>query len=473
MYDGGGLHFNMQEIPPPANDDFANATIISALPFSNIVDNSGATLEPNEPQPSEYLPKTVWYSFTPANNAMVRADMAGSSWCQTNFNIYQAGGSGITDLIFLSNAAWCNNSNTFSVGAGITYYFQVGYMSGDVALQFNLREILPPANDNFENATSIAVLPFDDTVDIAAATVQVNEPTPSCAYNGLGNRSVWYAFTPTASESVSASIPAAAFAPVFATYTGSSLAGLSEVGCQIYSGNMLTFHVNAGITYYFQIVNLYPGDQGGSVQFHLDVAPLPVAGLGFYPSDPSVFDTIQFNDQSYDPGGAGFETFTWDFGDGTTSIDPFPTHRYAKDGDYTIQHSVTTGDDRSASTSQVVQVRTHDVAIAKVSAPMSANARQTRTITISINNKRYPENVEIVLFKSIPGGFQVVGSYIQFVPVRPGNRTSTFTFNYTFTKDDASIGKVTFKAVATIVNARDALPADNEAISYPPTKIGK
>ena len=75
------------------------------------------------------------------------------------------------------------------------------------------------------------------------------------------------------------------------------------------------------------------------------------------------------------------------------------------------------------------------------------------------------------LYKSIPGGFQLVGSYIQSVPVRPANRTTAFTFNYTFTTSDASVGKVTFRAVASIVNARDALPADNEAISSPPTKV--
>jgi hypothetical protein len=34
--------------------------------------------------------------------------------------------------------------------------------------------------------------------------------------------------------------------------------------------------------------------------------------------------------------------------------------------------------------------------------------------------------------------------------------------NYTFTAADARIGKVTFKVIANLVGARDALPADNE-----------
>jgi hypothetical protein len=56
------------------------------------------------------------------------------------------------------------------------------------------------------------------------------------------------------------------------------------------------------------------------------------------------------------------------------------------------------------------------------------------------------------------------------LPVRGGNHTAPFSFNYTFTSDDAAIGKVTFKAIANLVSARDALPADNEAIASP-TKV--
>jgi hypothetical protein len=60
-----------------------------------------------------------------------------------------------------------------------------------------------------------------------------------------------------------------------------------------------------------------------------------------------------------------------------------------------------------------------------------------------------------------------VGSLRQYVPVRPANRTTDFRFSYTFTSADAQIGKVTFRAEANIVDAWDALPADNQAISAP------
>jgi PKD repeat protein len=469
----GSVQFHLEEKHPPANDNFVNAMPAGTLPFSNTVDITDATTEPGEPQYCYYSPNTVWYSFTPSANALVRADMAGSSFGDTILNIYQDGGFGIGSLGFLQ-CAYYGNSATFSVQAGVTYYLQAGSINnsgGD--LHLNLQEIPPPANDNFAGATVIpSSLPFDDTVDTLSASLETGEPTPSCAFNGPVDKSVWYAFTPAESGSVSASIPSAAFTPVFAAYTGDSLASLTQVGCQRYSGNLLTVNMNAGTTYYFQVGNLYPWEQGGSMQFHLEVTPPPVANFYYYPGDPSKFDTIQFYDQSYDPAQLGLQSFTWDFGDGATSTDQSPTHKYASDGDYTVQHSVTTTDGRTASTSQVVQVRTHDVSITKITAPNSANVGQTKGITVNLRNTAYPETVQVDLYKSTPTGFVWVATVTKSMTALSGNRTAAFNFNYTFTSDDSKIGKVTFKAVATIVSARDAWPSDNEAISLQ-TKVAK
>jgi PKD repeat protein len=260
---------------------------------------------------------------------------------------------------------------------------------------------------------------------------------------------------------------------MLAAYTGNSLAALTLVGCQPY-GQVLTFHADAGTTYYFQAGVLYPSDQGGLMPFHLDVAPPPVAGFYFYPNDPTMFDNVQFNDNSYDPANVGIQYYGWNFGDGTsvTTTNCCQVHRYAKDGDYTVKLTVTTFDGRTASTSQTVHIKTHDVAITKFTVPQSASSGQTRQIAVGLNSKRYLETVQVDLYKSTPNGYQFVGTLIQSVPVRSANRTTDFSFSYTFTKDDAAIGKVTFRAVATIVGARDALPADNEAISLP-TKVSK
>jgi PKD repeat protein len=208
-------------------------------------------------------------------------------------------------------------------------------------------------------------------------------------------------------------------------------------------------------------------NEGGLLNFQLEITPPPTVNFWFSPGDPSAFDTIEFYDSSYDPANIGVASCTWDFGDGSTAEGCYATHRFAADGDYTVTHAAITSDGRTSSVSQIVSVRTHDVGITKFIVSQSARTPQTRLIIVGIKNTRYPENVRIELYKSTPSGNILVGTAEIEVPVRVGNRTTDFIFIYTFTAEDVLMGKVTFKAVATLINARDAFYADNEAISLP------
>jgi hypothetical protein len=466
----GSVNFNLEQVERPINDNFANAKSIPSLPFSDSVDNTNATSELGEPQFCAISPNTVWYSFTPSSNGAVQVDMMGSSFSDTVLSLYQPFGSGNTDLSLIQCATNSGSTIIFNANVGTTYYLQAGsYSSGGGVLQLNLQKVPPPLNDNFADATIIPSLPFDDAVNTSAASLETDEKTPSCAPNGLSN-TAWYAFTPNRTESISASNPSSSFIPVLAVYTGNSLASFTEVGCQG-GGYPLTFHAEAGNTYYFQAGMENDSGAAGPMQFHLEVTPPPQVGFYFNPSDPSIFDTLAFYDFTSDPGQTGFLSFTWDFGDGVTATGSFANHQYAKDGDYTVQHSVTTMDGRSGSTSQVVQVRTHDVGITKVAAPKSANAGQTKAITVSLLNTRYPETVTIDLYKSSPGGDVWIDSRTIQVPLSRGNQTTQFTFHYTFTSQDAQIGKVVFRIVATVNGARDVFPSDNTGISSPPTRV--
>jgi hypothetical protein len=251
-----------------------------------------------------------------------------------------------------------------------------------------------------------------------------------------------------------------------AAYTGTSLESLTSAGCRYGS---LTIHVDAGTIYYLQVGAIISG--GGPMQFQLVQTPPPTAAMFFYPTDPTIYDTLQFYDQSYDPGGVGFSTESWSFGDGATASGCCPTHKYSADGDYTVRLTVGTPDGRSASTSQVVHVRTHDVTISKFTVPQSAAAGQTRQISVGVTNARYSEIVSLQLLVSVPGGgFQQVGVLQQQVAARGYSRPTMFTFSYTFTGADAAAKKVTFEAIATIVGARDAQLSDNTTIALP-TKV--
>jgi PKD repeat protein len=157
----------------------------------------------------------------------------------------------------------------------------------------------------------------------------------------------------------------------------------------------------------------------------------------------------------------------WDLGDGTTSNICYPTHRYTSDGDYTVKDTVITTDGRSATATQTVHVRTHDVVLTTLMAPNSAKVGKTVQLVAKLGNTRYPETVEVDLLKSVPGGYTQFGSLTQNVPVMKSNQTIDFKINYTFMSDDAALGTVTFKAVARLLSARDALPGNNEAIASP------
>lgn len=324
----------------------------------------------------------------------------------------------------------------------------------------------PPPNDNFANAAVITALPYSNTVDPTAATLEPTEPLPTCSFFGPPSASVWYAFTPASDETVTANAPT--FAATVDAYTGTALASLSSIGCGTFAGG-LSLRLTAGQTYYFQVgVGGFFGFPS-AVTFSLILTPPPTVNFFFNPPDPSIFDTVNFFDFTQDPGGFGIQSWAWSFGDGATASISNPAHHYASDGDYTVKDTVTTVDGRSASATQAVHVRTHDVAIVKFGVPQAASAGQTRQITVSLINSRYPETVNVQLLKGGPNGFQQVGTLTQSVAVTQGNHTTPFSFNYTFTSDDAAAGKVTFEAIATIQGARDALPGDNTVVALPTT----
>lgn len=462
---------------PPGNDDFNSATLIpSPASFSDALNTTEATASFDDPSCATFSPAaTVWYALTPASGEtwQISANTFGSDYA-TTFSVWTGSPGGFTSV------ACASSQVNFNAIGGITYYFMVGAQSGpypgpgtggNLMFQVTGTQLTSPANDNFANATALGALPFDGDIDLTAATLEAGEPAPACDGWANPDKTIWYVLTPNTSGSFTA-YASAWFPTVLTVYTGNTVAGLSQVACRTYSSN-LTFQATAGTTYYLQAGSL--SGYAGSLHVHVEVSPPPVAAFVVSPSDPSAFDTPQFlGYYSYDPAGTSIQTYAWNFGDGATltSGDCCPTHRYPTDGNYTVQLTVTTPDGRTASTSQSVSVRTHDVAITKFSVPTSARAGQTRQIVVGLRNSRYPETVRVDLYKSTPSGFQWIGFSEQTVPVRSGNRTTDFSFNYTFTNDDATIGKVNFKAVATIVSARDALPTDNESVSRP-TKVAR
>lgn len=384
-----------------------------------------ATIEQGEVFPSCFVgsqfvneARTVWYRFTPTAN-MTLAMGRGSDWDGPVIAVYT--GSEFADLVE-STCHWYGWGNGYyraiTVSHGTTYWFQV-------------------------------ISWTNETVEFA-----LFEPEPPSVSFGF------YPQTPVRGGNVN-------FYPYFYDPVG---LGFDYESCQWNFGDSGTAtgcypqHVYADVGVYTVEMTAYTFDGRSAMASQVitvgEPEP-PSAWIDFSPTDPAPGDLIVFSAALYDPSGIGFDynTCQWDFGDGITSTTCWPQYTYSTEGDYTVTLRANTYDGREAMATRVVPVRTHDVSIIKVTVPQSARAGQTRQIVVGVSNKLYPETVQVTLSKGGANYYdEQIGVLTQLVPVRSGNRTTDFQFSYTFTEQDAAVGKVTFKANAQLVNARDSYP---------------
>ncbi|WP_447008667.1 PKD domain-containing protein [Saccharothrix sp. DSM 118769] len=435
---------------PPANDDFDQATPITALPFSAEQSVTDATFAADDPYGCGY-DDTVWFAYTPAEDGHVTASTAGDY--DTVLGAYTGTRGSLSQVACNDDSGGTTRSVVnLSVRAGTTYHFAVAsYSSHDgTALTFTVVPGEVPANDDFADATPVPALPFEVAADTTFAGPEPGEPGGGC---GTPGKSVWYRLA--VAETGSVSISGTSYYGTLSAFTGTSPTDLAEVRCT-YGSGPLTFRAAAGTTYHVRL-----GDAGPSRLRFATAQPVR-ADFGYSPSAPSTASHVNFYDQSSDPANGGQLTHHWDFGDGTTHSGYYAQHRYAADGDYTATLTVTTADGRTDSESKAVGVRTHDVFISRFTTPGSGVVGRAKPITVQVRNGRYDEQVTVVLERSTPDGWVEFGRATQYVPA---TRAADFPFHYAFQPGDGTLGKVTFRAVANLGANSDALPLDNEAIS--------
>lgn len=318
----------------------------------------------------------------------------------------------------------------------------------------------PPDNDAFAGATPLTAVPVTAEAALAEATAEPGEPNPSCT-TSTGAPSAWFTFTAPRTEWITLARTSYDWDTVLAVYTGESLDGLTEVLCTDYERRVLA--VTAGRTYRIQLTNRQP--ETTPTRIELAVAPTLKTQIARSIHDPSTLDTVTFYQYPSDNLGAEITRVAWDFGDGTTANGPSAQHRYQADGDYVVRVNITAADGRTATATLPVPVRTHDVRVAGFTAPTTGRVGQTTPVEVTVANQRIPEHATVVLYRGDPSGFHEIARTTQYVPARP-NGAVAFPFNYTFTPEDAAIGKVTFRTVVLLAEgARDIRPIDNEAIA--------
>ncbi len=437
---------------PPSNDAFASASLIGALPFSDSADLEDAGVEPGEQHFCNFKTRSVWYRIDGSIRQPVTITVSGAvGTLLRDFGGGSVGNLGFDGCLF--------GSTTVLLQPFGTYYIQVSDSGfGSTPIQVDVAAVDPPPNDAFADAKEVSAVPYSDVVPMLAATVESDEPPATASFLGTA----WWSYEAAASGPLLVQVSNCCGEA--RVYTGDSVASLEEVpGTSSFSRRI--FQAEAGTTYMFQVGHTGNVCCGGLLGLSISEAPSISTAAMYQPFDPSSFDTVQFSAHVFDPAAFPTESVHWNFGDGGTAEEHGASHRYLADGDYVVVMTARTSDGRTGTSTVTVSVRTHDVGITKLVVPQSAQVGKTKTITVEAKSARYDENVSVQLLRSVPGGFEPVGNSMQLVRAR--RQGTSFTFSYTFRPEDKAVGKVTFKAVATISGARDALPADNEVVALP------
>ncbi|WP_370967392.1 PKD domain-containing protein [Amycolatopsis sp. cg9] len=452
---------------PPSNDDFDQATAITALPFTAQQDTSEATKAVDDPYwcQSSDVRASVWFRYTATADGYLRASTKGSD--PEMILAVHTGTRGV--LRGVDNGCGIGGDTTFLAKAGTTYSIMVsGYDVPGGALSLSLDPVPAAANDDYANAQAVPSLPFSAQPDFSVASYEADDPESTCQSEANLVPSVWYAYTNTgAAKSVTARTTG--YGSALSVYTGNSLPELKQVACKNDSyGQPTAFRAATGTTYYVRVTG--PATSYEPITLSLDDAPALQPSISQSPSYPTVYDNVSFSADSWNEIDRPM-TADWDFGDGATA--PAGTapvsHHYATDGTYTVTLHATSPDGRTATRTTQVTVTTHDVGIAKFTVPAAARAGESKPISVDVSNTRYAETATVVLSRNDGNYWRQVATLTLTVPARP-TKTVRFPFAYTFTPDDAIDGKVIFRAELKLdYPVRDARPSDNEVIAIATT----
>jgi hypothetical protein len=204
----------------PENDNFGARIPLYGTNVTVAGSNVGATVEPNEPDPSFMAGKSVWWTWTAPVNGYVTVTTAGSTF-DTMLTVFS--GTDLTNLNLVAyNDTETNTSQVhFNATAGTAYQIDVDGAdgpSGSISLHLTLGPPQgPPLNDNFNNRITIAGTRLSNvTGSNVGATREPGEPF-HC--DEVGGKSVWWTWTAPSSGTLTLTTSSRTFETMFAVYT--------------------------------------------------------------------------------------------------------------------------------------------------------------------------------------------------------------------------------------------------------------
>jgi len=243
-------------------DNFAEASSIpSASSFTLNATSSAATRETSEPaHAGQTAAKSLWWKWTAIGNGRLQVNTKGSSF-DTVLAVYTGASlTALTPVTSNDNVATSVKYSQvdFTTTRGTTYYFAVdgnSGASGQVILNGTGTSLAGPSNDNFTSATSVSGGVWTISGSNFNATRESGEPNHGAT---SGYSSVWFSWSPTVSGQYTLTTSGSGFDTLLGVYTGTDLAGLTQVAANNNSASGVTwskvrFTATAGTTYYIAV----------------------------------------------------------------------------------------------------------------------------------------------------------------------------------------------------------------------------
>ncbi len=202
-----------------------------------------------------------------------------------NYKVYYTNGTYITTL-----SSGTTNYTVGSLTCGSSYSFYVTAVrqgvesnASNTATATTSSCSQPPANDDFNSAKIISVMPYLDNMDSTNATSASDDPLFACGNRSQGSASVWYRFSPSSNGRLSANTIGSNYDTMLEVWRGTR-GSLISMACDDDSGGNLasSLQVNliGGTTYYIEIarytaglapakINYAPTVGGGSLRLSI------------------------------------------------------------------------------------------------------------------------------------------------------------------------------------------------------------
>ena len=283
----GSIALALYRPPPPANDDLANAAVLTENQYEVIwvgtYTNAGASKEAGEPNHAgDPGGHSVWFNWTAPRSGVVRFGTCGANGNTLDSLLAVYTGASVESLtpVASNHDSWCSPVS-FRPEAGRTYHLAVDGAGGAIGIFF-MTKAPTPLNDEFENATPLS---GQSAEDFAVNTQATSEPgEPNHAGNAAGH-SLWWDWTAPTSGSVevdtckSSGFFSSAPDTVLAVYTGDAVGALSPVAsnddlgtCGLGSG--VAFTASARSTYRIAVDAAAGSDPVGFIGLTLrEIAP--------------------------------------------------------------------------------------------------------------------------------------------------------------------------------------------------------